>query len=477
MESYYEKVKKIIKPEKVYDLNDKITFAAVPLSKICFKEKDLFYFAKGDGKYSFAAPNKNSDSEWKLLYHALPVMQKPKESNLEKAKRLYPEGTRFISPECGREYTVVFSKDNDKYWDGVNENHDYVCVSTTESGLGEYLLYKGLWANIIKSEKPVSDKKTVLEICKEKYKEGMIVKDACDGKTFKILDKPFFKSILDNIYANDGENSRMLFHSFSGKYAEIISSPSNVITKPTVKQVICTRSNGSFEKGKIYNVEVDGRVYFDDGNICNGLKWDDPDRNIQGLALFEIHDPTVKVDDSEGPCLPKIDMDHILKECTLKYPIGTIILKGNNTVKIMGKPFISSIHPDIIQCMDDRGLYSTLYDDRGYAERLSVPSSTKSNDDRVVGFGAAMMAAQQANSFSSRMEREQMQAWKDGMMQQMQRGYINPYDNKSYFPPLSTLRSSKQEDESNPFLLNKKSKKKLNENIQSPKSITLKIKK
>jgi hypothetical protein len=74
-------------------------------------------------------------------------------------------------------------------------------------------------------------------------------------------------------------------------------------------------------------------------------------------------------------------MDDILKRCTLKYPIGTIILKGNNTYKITAKPIISESSPSRITCEIDNAYHISVYEDDKYAEILSVPGPAKSNDN------------------------------------------------------------------------------------------------
>lgn len=77
------------------------------------------------------------------------VTDEPTETDLEKAKRLYPIGTKYISPENGKTYYVEKAPYGDQYW--INAKGD-ICADTGVNE-GEFIFYQGKWAEIIEPQK------------------------------------------------------------------------------------------------------------------------------------------------------------------------------------------------------------------------------------------------------------------------------------------------------------------------------------
>lgn len=77
------------------------------------------------------------------------VADEPTETDLEKAKRLYPIGTKYISPENGKTYYVEKAPYGDQYW--INAKGD-ICADTGVNE-GEFIFYQGKWAEIIEPQK------------------------------------------------------------------------------------------------------------------------------------------------------------------------------------------------------------------------------------------------------------------------------------------------------------------------------------
>jgi len=67
---------------------------------------------------------------------------------LEEAKKRYPIGTIFISPQNRRQYTVTLYKNVDESY--YLTDHDTEALATiNSSGTGDFLYYNGKWAEII----------------------------------------------------------------------------------------------------------------------------------------------------------------------------------------------------------------------------------------------------------------------------------------------------------------------------------------
>ena len=167
-ESYYEKVKRIITPGVVYDLKKNLEFFNINLDTITFAQK--FDGSLGFGR-NLDHPNlfdvdETAEKDWCRLYNALLEVEEADittETHLEKAARLYPEGTRFISPENGQTYTVISpdpSYSDKNYWEG-SENEIVACTSKKDGG--QFVCYNGKWAEILGPEKSINPF-TVLKI-------------------------------------------------------------------------------------------------------------------------------------------------------------------------------------------------------------------------------------------------------------------------------------------------------------------------
>lgn len=116
------------------------------------KFTDICFYCNINERNSESNPHWTSieatDCYRKALPHEIPsstiaTINTSIESNLERAKREYPIGTKFIAPDNGRTYTV---KGN---WYEVSGN--ILCYNDVSSG-GQYLFRDGIWAEIISLE-------------------------------------------------------------------------------------------------------------------------------------------------------------------------------------------------------------------------------------------------------------------------------------------------------------------------------------
>jgi len=69
-ESYYDKVKRMVKPGVLYKLKSSIEFYGVNLNTIAFQEQDLFMFSENINVYNLNAMS-YPDADWEVLYDAL----------------------------------------------------------------------------------------------------------------------------------------------------------------------------------------------------------------------------------------------------------------------------------------------------------------------------------------------------------------------------------------------------------------------
>jgi len=69
------------------------------------------------------------------------------EKLLIKARRDYPIGIKFISPENNRTYIIK----NDRYWIGTSES----ILASINGHSGEYIYYNDKWAKIVSKPKKI----------------------------------------------------------------------------------------------------------------------------------------------------------------------------------------------------------------------------------------------------------------------------------------------------------------------------------
>lgn len=73
---------------------------------------------------------------------------------LKEAKKRYPIGTVFISPQNRQKYTVTLCESvEESYY--LADNDKEALATVTSSGTGDYLYYDNQWAEIISS--PIVD--------------------------------------------------------------------------------------------------------------------------------------------------------------------------------------------------------------------------------------------------------------------------------------------------------------------------------
>ena len=101
---------------------------------------------------------------------------------LERAKRDYPAGTKFISPQNGKVYTIGYNTKEKDYV--LLNNWGVIIHSIQNSVFGEYVYINGKWAEIIdnfvlpekwccKGYKEVAEYSNIHGVCKGIYSENL----------------------------------------------------------------------------------------------------------------------------------------------------------------------------------------------------------------------------------------------------------------------------------------------------------------
>jgi len=153
-------------------------------------------------KYVLKEDIKNS---WEGLLHPNNIKDWSKASKKEllaEAKRRYPVGTRFISPHNNIQYTVSTNIFNNSYYES-GMSGCILCYRNKNTG--EFLCYKGKWAEIIENnlkENKMENKEIIGYKCPQDLYSGNIKKGQTlvnEGKgTWKILETNDSSYILPN---------------------------------------------------------------------------------------------------------------------------------------------------------------------------------------------------------------------------------------------------------------------------------------
>jgi hypothetical protein len=227
-----------------------------------------------------------------------------KDTLIEEAKRKYPIGTTYIPLRMDgipydTPYTLVEHKP------GYLENDDAVYISTKGFGFG--LVYvKGKWATIVKPEETVEAVRIYPELNKE---EELSLLDTVREKDnisslVDFVNNELLYSVFCKIEPTDGtvmEKAESLLTrwrkslkiTYDAKTGDVEAiDPTENITLKKVTHVKCTRQVTTFELGKIYKVNKNGKP-IGENNWTSPCNWDDSKRiNDDSYATFEIYNPS-----------------------------------------------------------------------------------------------------------------------------------------------------------------------------------------
>lgn len=161
------------------------------------------------------------------------------ETNLEKAKRLYPKGTKYLPlASDGSVYSdsAISNGDPEQLTYGIDVGRGYIYVKKFDK-----------WAEIISEAKAVEEPKVskgmtneqLLEKAKKDYPVGTVFKSAYSGDTF---------TVKSNSHAFCGksivvDSGPYLYNHSNGKWAEIISKPESKPSKDKPFYVVVTEDN------------------------------------------------------------------------------------------------------------------------------------------------------------------------------------------------------------------------------------------
>ena len=159
------------------------------------------------------------------------------ESLLEEAKRRYPVGTKFKSPENGKIYEVNIRH---RTWEGFNKRNILISIG---NNWGEFVFHNGKWAEIVeetqKEEIPeyvecIGLKERDVICWRDNYEIGGIYKlnRISDGGNYKIVgksgerccDKSQFKPSTKEAFDKQEQRSKQLERPISQKEEELVQT-------------------------------------------------------------------------------------------------------------------------------------------------------------------------------------------------------------------------------------------------------------
>lgn len=168
------------------------------------------------------------DGKWAKIVSSDYSEQKISNSgNLEEAKKRYPIGTKFISPENGKQYTVYLYQTLEKSYYLASDKKNV--LATISNGSGEYLFYNGKWAEILLSTEEIS-MSDILEEVKKKYPIGTIFDSLGGNSNVKVTHSTNFYINDEQINGSNFEkhSTAVLYRKNNNKWAKILSHPYDV---------------------------------------------------------------------------------------------------------------------------------------------------------------------------------------------------------------------------------------------------------
>lgn len=278
--SYYDKVRNIVEPYSTYSLKKTINFMGINAKSVKFTNEDLTEWEDEKGRiWSADITNENN---WQLLYENLIYDKELEESNVDKAKRLYPAGTVFKDFD-GKTKTVL----KDRYWHDVGHLSLAIIAETEENGNGTVIYKNGIWAEIVEEKF-----KPVMNLCIENWFTHLKIGDVIDADLLNAWTKEGHNYFIDGIWKDqiasfignrviekiDIRQGRRAFQlegtsSYLWINAEGFEEFYDNYTKPKLKkpywkEVKCIKSASyHYTLGKIYAVNDEGYIKGNDGDF------------------------------------------------------------------------------------------------------------------------------------------------------------------------------------------------------------------
>lgn len=152
---------------------------SIPIYKgqfVQINKGEFLYPINGKDKDGYVYSVGKIGEVWELMPPSfLANTSKPTEILLEAAKRKFPVGTKFKSPQDYKIYTVKAFPSSygginwleSTYYTSDNTKDTTVLCGNNETGYGQYLYFDGKWAEVISTEKPIESAPEYVECIKE----------------------------------------------------------------------------------------------------------------------------------------------------------------------------------------------------------------------------------------------------------------------------------------------------------------------